>query len=191
MEFYFRKKDTRQADEGKPLLQINLSGRPYGRDYADRDAAIKLWLPPSTKERLEEVCTYIDTSISDFLRQVLFIHLYGRVDFLGLLQTKHPTALNGHHDTGIVPDATPQVERELKAVKRKPSVQAGSEKSTVSVKVWVPARMKADLEQLALKSRTSLSEYARRIIMTHLLGHLPYDDNPFKESPPAGNDEDF
>ncbi len=183
MDFFFRKKDERKIAEGKPLLQINLSGRPYNA-YSDRDTAIKLWLPPIIRDRLDEVCTYIDTSISDFLRQVLFIHIYGRVDFLGLLQTKHPTALNSHIDTGIVPDITPQVETTLKAPKKSKVSKAEAAKSTTSVKIWVPAKMKADLEHLALKQKITLSNYARRVIITHLLGHIPYDSAPFKASPP-------
>jgi hypothetical protein len=188
MDFFFRKKDDRETDEGKPLLQINLSGRPYNA-YSERDAAIKLWLPESIKDRLNEVSTYIDTSVSDFLRQILFIHLYGRVDFLGLLQTKHPTALNSHIDTGIVPDASPQVEIEVKAVKKAKVIKNGPEKSTSSVKIWVPSKMKSDLDQLALKNKASLSEYARHVIITHLLGNMPYDSSPFKAAPPADLEE--
>jgi len=189
MEFFFRKKDERAADESGPLLQINLSGRPYNA-YSDRDTAIKLWLPESVKDRLNEVCTYIDTSISDFLRQILFIHLYGRVDFLGLLQIKHPTALNSHSDTGIVPDITPQVEVSIKAVKKPKVSKSVQENSTASVKIWVPSQMKADLERLAVKHKISLSNYSRRVIITHLLGNLPYDKAPFKLSPPFGTVEE-
>lgn len=189
MDFFFRKRDERKAEYGRPLLQINLSGRPYGRDYSDCDAAITLWLPPSVKDRLDEVCTYIDTSVSDFLRQILFIHCYGRVDFLGLLQTKHPTALNSHIDTGIVPDRTPQVELELKAVKKKKATANGQEKNTASVKIWMPTKMKSDLDHLAIQNKSSLSEYARYTIITHLLGHLPYDSKSFKEFPPFAAEE--
>lgn len=185
--FFFRKKDERKSDEGRPLLQINMSGRPYN-SYSERDVAIKLWLPESIKDRLNEVCTYIDTSISDFLRQVLFIHLYGRVDFLGLLQSKHPTALNSHIDTGIVPDITPQVELEIKAVKKKPS-KTEPEKSTSSVKIWIPTKMKTDLDQLAIKNKSSLSEYSRYVIITHLLGNISNDNSPLKESPPVETEE--
>ncbi len=188
MDFFFRKKDDRKAEEGKPLLQINLSGRPYN-SYSERDTCIKLWLPESIKERLNEVSTYIDTSISDFLRQVLFIHLYGRVDFLGLLQTKHPTALNSHIDTGIAPDITPQVELSIKAVKKPKVLKSVQEKSTASFKIWVPSQMKTDLERLAAKHKISLSNYARRVIITHLLGNLPYDSAPFKQSPPFATED--
>jgi hypothetical protein len=170
MDFFTRKKDDRKADEGNPLPQINLSGRAYNA-YSERDTAITLWLPESIKDRLNEVCTYIDTSVSDFLRQVLFIHMYGRVDFLGLLQTKHPTALNSHIDTGIVPETTPQVELELKAVKKKPAAEA-AEGNTASIKVWLPSKMKVELDQLAVKNKTSLSDYARHVIITHLMGHI-------------------
>jgi hypothetical protein len=189
MEFFFRKKDERAANENGPLLQINLSGRPYNA-YSVRDTTIKLWLPPTVKDRLDEVCTYIDTSISDFLRQVLFVHLYGRVDFLGLLQTKHPTALNSHIDSGIVPVITPQVETSVKAVKKQKVSKSVQENSTASVKVWIPSQMKSDLDRLAGKHKISLSNYARRVIITHLLGNLPYDSAPFKMPPPFGTVED-
>ena len=162
--FFNRKRDVRVADESRPLLQINMSGkRAYGQ-FVERDAAITICFPRATKDRIDEVCTFMDTSVSDFLRQVLFIHLYGRVDFLGLLQTKHDAALNSYIDTAIVPDTSPQVEREVKAAKPAPK------SATSYVKVWIPKVMKDDLEKLTARNYSSLSSYCETVISSHLFG---------------------
>ncbi len=39
--------------------------------------------------------TFLDTSISDYVRQILFIHLYGRYDLLGLLEEQLPVLQEG------------------------------------------------------------------------------------------------
>ena len=178
MNFFFRKKDERKEDEDKPRKQINLSGRAYN-EYQDRDASIKLWLPVSIKKKLDEVCAYIDTSASDFIRQILFVHMYGRGDFLGLVQMKHPT-VSKHIESGVRFSIAPG-----KATTK----PAAPEKNDADFKVWVPIKMKADLDRMAIQNKTSLSDYARHAIITHLLGNLPYDSRAFKELPPVGIDE--
>lgn len=44
---------------------------------------------------LDEMTTFLDTSISDYVRQILFIHLYGRYDLLGLLEEQLPALQEG------------------------------------------------------------------------------------------------
>ena len=175
-EFYNRKRDMRASQADAPEPQIVMSGRPYNRDYAERDTGLTLWLKPSLVEKINQACVYLDISRSDFLRQILFVHLYGRIDFLGLLQTRNPIAMNEHSDTGVVRSASPAVDTGVKAVKAK---DKGPEQNTSSVKIWVPAQLKADLEELATSSSESMSSYARNVISSHLMGHLPYNPDPF------------
>jgi hypothetical protein len=174
--FFNRKRDIRTSAADTPDPQIIMSGRPYNRDYTERDTGLTLWLKPSLAQKIDQACAYLDISRSDFLRQILFIHLYGRIDFLGLLQFRSPVAQNEHNDTGVVRSASPTVDSGVKTVKKK---DKGPEQNTASVKIWVPAQLKTDLEELAATHKETMSSYARTVISTHLLGHLPYNPDPF------------
>lgn len=188
MNFFFRKKDDTKENETTSRYSINLSGRPYNQ-YQDRDATIKLWLPEHAKKKIDEVCSYIDTTASDFIRQILFVHMYGRADFLALMQTKHPSVVDSH------------IERGIRYSVSSPSSPSGSHQSSpasaptppkneASYKVHVPAKFKVDLEQCATYRKHSISSYSRQVILTHLYGYLPYDHELFGEHPPVGIDED-
>lgn len=170
MKFFFRKKDN--TDEAKPREWIKLSGRPYN-EYECRDVAIKIWLPEVVEGKIDEVCNCIDTTKSDFIRQILFVHLYGRADFLALVQMQHSSLYD--QDSGVrfkkVPSDTP------------PPIIVG-------LKIWVPSKLKSDLDKLAISKKMSLSSYAREIITTHLFGHIPYDSDPYKIEPPKDFTED-
>lgn len=171
--FFNRKRDIRTSAAETPDPQIIMSGRPYNRDYAERDTGLTLWLKPSLVQKIDQACAYLDFSRSDFLRQILFIHLYGRIDFLGLLQFRNQIAMN---DTDVVRSASPTVDSGVKTVKKK---DKGPEQNTASVKIWVPAQLKTDLEELASINSESMSSYARKAITSHLIGHLPYNPDPF------------
>lgn len=171
--FYNRKRDIRTSAADTPDPQIIMSGRPYNRDYAERDTGLTLWLKPSLVQKIDQGCAYLDISRSDFLRQILFIHLYGRIDFLGLLQFRNQIAMN---DTDVVRSASPTVDSGVKTVKKK---DKGPEQNTASVKIWVPAQLKTDLEELASINSEPMSSYARKVITSHLIGHLPYNPDPF------------
>jgi len=175
-EFFNRKRDIRTSAADTPDPQIIMSGRPYNRDYAERDTGLTLWLKPSLVQKIDQACAYLDISRSDFLRQMLFIHLYGRIDYLGLLQFRNQIAMNEQTDTGVVRSASPTVDSGVKVVKKK---DKGPEQNTASLKVWVPAKLKADLEELATTNKETISSYARTVISSHLLGHLPYNPDPF------------
>jgi hypothetical protein len=175
-EFFNRKRDIRTSAADTPDPQIIMSGRPYNRDYAERDTGLTLWLKPSLVQKIDQACSYLDISRSDFLRQILFIHLYGRIDYLGLLQFRNQIAMNEQTDTGVVRSASPTVDSGVKVVKKK---DKGPEQNTASLKVWMPAKLKADLEELATTNKETMSSYARTVISSHLLGHLPYNPDPF------------
>ena len=155
-----------------------MSGRPYN-DYQDRDATLKIWLPKSLETQLDEVCTCLDTTKSDFIRQILFVHLYGRADFLALVKMGHPSLFHKPVDCSIKFSLQPGT------VVNEPTI-----KNEVGIKLWLPERMKNDFDQLAIRQRMSMSSYARDIITTHLIGNIPYDASSYKEQPPYDFTED-
>jgi hypothetical protein len=64
------------------------------------------------------------------------------------------------------------------------------EKSIADFKVWLPAKMKADIQVLAQKAGKKPSQYVREVIVTHLFGHVPPEGFTFDMLPPDGHVED-
>jgi hypothetical protein len=64
-------------------------------------------------------------------------------------------------------------------------------KNVAPIKVWIPKRMKTNLQSLAEHAGLTLSNYVREILISRLLGHgmLPQRTTMFKAFPtPAAND---
>ena len=64
------------------------------------------------------------------------------------------------------------------------------EKSIADFKVWIPAKMKADIRALAQKAGKKPSLYVREVIVTHLFGHVPPEGISIDMLPPDGHVED-
>lgn len=85
LKFFGRKKNEIYPSEEKHIC-IKLSGRNYD-DLKRCDTTLKIWLSEDVETKLNEMCWAIDTSGSDLIRQILFIHLYGRYDLFGFRQS--------------------------------------------------------------------------------------------------------
>lgn len=184
MRFFFRKKDETRKSSKRPDHMISMLTRDY-RKFISRDVAIKLWLPESVEQKMEEVATLFDCSVSDLIRQILFVHLYGRYDFLGLVEREDPKKQKASGET------TPQ---EYGVSYSFPNIAAALNppddiKSIAGFKVWVPDKMKWHLTKLAEQHRMSMSAYAREVIMTHLLGNISIDRDVFNDVPPLEAEE--
>lgn len=193
MKFFFRRKDDPVKDDDSKGYRerdyIALSGREYNL-YQDRDATIKIWLPDTARKTITQICDYLDTTASDFLRQILFVHMYGRADFLGLLQMEHASATNRKVTTEEESYAHAYANSKIRFSRAKtPQEKPPPKVNTASYKVWVPSRLKTDLERLALSERESLSSYARNVILEHLYGRIPHTKSPFYACPPEDADE--
>jgi len=83
MRFFFRKKDQPQPEQKPREYYVRLSGRNF--DELDQcDVSLKFWLSESLEKHIDEMCSFQNTSASDLIRQILFVHLYGRYDLFGL-----------------------------------------------------------------------------------------------------------
>jgi hypothetical protein len=175
MRFFFRKKDQPRLVTSPDPYRIELSGRNYD-ELDECTVALKFWLPESVETKIDEMCSFQDTSASDLIRQILFVHLYGRYDLFGLIERQNRTyLLNSRPKFSLAPKAysapTPKK----------------IEKNIADIKVWVPARMKEDIVILAKTAGKMPSVYMREVVITHLFGHVPPEGISAAESPP----EDF
>lgn len=181
MQFFKRRKDQQRPDKPSTAYRVKLSNRDY-KQLTECDAALKFWLPEAVEKKIDEMSSFQDTSTSDLVRQILFIHLYGRYDLFGLIERQIDTFnLN---------------KKELPRFSRSESSETGSdkinkpiEKSIADLKVWIPAKMKTDILTLANKEGKKTSQYVRQVIITHLFGHMPHDDVFLDMLPPDGHIE--
>lgn len=175
MRFFFRKKDNSYPSKQIKKFIITLSNRDYA-DFNGNDTYIKFWIPESIEKLIDEITDLMDTSMSDFIRQVLFLHLYGRHDLLGHRERGCGIYLKEQIDfcVGDQPQITP------------PPV----DKNIADIKVWLPPKMKGDLQMLADRQKTKLSVYVRQVLQTHLLGVMPYEPGLADQQPPEGFEDE-
>jgi len=130
------------------------------RDYSTLntyDKKLKVWLPEIAKTALNEMSDSNNISISDLIRQALFVYLYGRYDISASIE-------EGEHDFTmgkIAFSRTPEFNNRTS--------DAG--KNTYDVKVMIASQMKDDLQELADKARIKLSEFIREVLISSLFGH--------------------
>jgi len=167
-----RGRPSQQAEdfeEEVPVRHITMTDRDYSGLLETGDVAIKFWLPDLVGILLDQSCRFADTTRSDFIRQNLFIYLYGRYDLMGLLEQRDQHyRLYPPSRVMFSKNKSPKNES---VAKPEPNIMHDLGKNTEDLKVWIPNKMKTDIQALADKASISLSEMIREIIISMLFGH--------------------
>lgn len=150
-------------------------------DFRDHDTAIKFWLPEAANQALEEITSRMGVSISESLRQMFASHCYGIYAYQVMVDTV----------PGIFREAAPPMfsrsRAEPPAGKKRIDTYWIPElgKNVMPVKVWIPKRMRQDLQLLADHVGIKFSQYLREIVIARLLGHgtLPMRPEMLKAEP--------
>jgi len=146
-----------------------MTDRNYSELLEYGDVAIKFWLPDMVGIMLSQSCRFANTTRSDFIRQNLFIYLYGRYDLMGLLEQRDQYyRLDPPSRTLYSKSATPKGDL---IAEPEPDIMQDLGKNIEDLKVWIPRKMKEDIRTLADKAAISLSEMIREIIISMLFGH--------------------
>jgi hypothetical protein len=184
MRFFFRKKDESVPWIPRTEPRIVLSNRNFDQ-LKQCDVALKFWLPEYVERMIDRMCSFQDTSASDLIRQILFIHLYGRYDLFGLIERQDET-YNLQTREKVRFSLRPLTFEEEVAI----SIEEKNKRNIADVKVWVPAKMKDDIKELAQKAGKKPSVYVRELIITHLFGHIQPNGISPAENPPEGFNEE-
>jgi hypothetical protein len=185
--------NPREADDGRnvrprPMKFSELvEGMGDFRDLGNHDIAMKFWLPEPALEALRELCSLNGDSVSESLRQLFATHCYGIYAFQ-FMNRKLPGLFK---DPGQIMFS--RGDSETPPGKKRVFTYWVPElgKNVMPVKVWVPVRMRDDLQILAAHVDLSLSQYVREIVISRLLGHgtLPFRPEMLKSLPlPAADD---
>jgi hypothetical protein len=173
-----RNKSTPINEKQIELSEYNVSiNEDQYTDLFECTATLKIWLPESIENQLSEISYFLDVSVSDFIRQIIFVHLYGRYAFLGCVERE----IHHFDEKAFMPKVC-----YAKSVSPQSTGQTTKEKLVSATKIYLPQRMKDDLLSFAETKYQPVSEYCRQLIITHLHGQK----GVFPEKP-SGLDEGF
>lgn len=135
-------------------------------DFRRHDTAMKFWLPEPASEALEELARLNGDSMSEALRQFFVVHCYGVYAYQVMTD-----AIPGLFRNRQVKFSIGQVD--APAGKKRIETYWVPElgKNVAPIKVWIPARVRRDLQSLSDHVGIKLSQYAREIVISRLLGH--------------------
>lgn len=158
-------------------------------DLARHDVALKFWLPEPANEALKEICERAGESMSEMLRRFLAQHCYG-VYATEVMSSVVPGIFK---ECESMPAVFRVAEEEAPQGKVRVDTYWVPElgKNVMPVKVWIPSRVRADLEALAAHADIKLSQYVREIVISRLLGHgmLPKRPQMLEAAPLSSADD--
>jgi hypothetical protein len=177
--------DTKQRRKPLAFSEI-IAGMGDFSDLAEHNTALKFWIPEPADQALREMSERSNLSASELLRQFLTIHCYGLYAFYQM--------------TDIMPSLFKESDirfsiREVEPPEGKKRIDTywvpELGKNVAPIKVWIPKRMKADLQILAEHVELTPSNYVREILISRLLGHgmLPQRSTMLKAFPTPAADE--
>lgn len=126
---------------------------------------LRVWLPDPAKIALNELAQQAETSMTVYLIEYFASYLYGQHELLRMRETR----------TGIY---EPQNHKAC-AMAASPRQPPNLGKNIFALKMFVPKKLKLDLQALADKAQASLGEFSRSLICAHLFGQDYGLKNPF------------
>ena len=157
------------AEKRRSVAVTPLSACIPKRNYAglnEQDEQLRLWVPDPVKRGLEEVSARANLSLTAYLIEFFATHLYGYHEVSRMREMK----------TGLYEPVQPKVKILAKGVthsqfcEEEDYEEPDLGKNIFPLKLFVPAKLKADLSSLAVKAGITLGEYSRALISAHLFG---------------------
>lgn len=136
-------------------------------DFSTNPVSIKLWLPEKLVAAIDILCDQHDASRPDVLRWVFFEHVFGRVEFAHL-KRRMSAQLKALEKVEIMRSARRATTDQGPTPREINAHHLG--KATEDLKLFLPDRLKRELQGLADAAKQPLSDYLRAILARHLLG---------------------
>lgn len=135
-----------------------ISNRNYS-DLNKQNNQIRLWLPESAKLALLDLSKYKEISITAYISDYFVTYLYGYYELLRMQQS----------NIGLY-EPIPHVETRENAQEVMADPVPNLGKNIYALKIYIPNKIKQDLQRYADKAGVTLGYFARRIICAHLFG---------------------
>ena len=171
------------APEGDSQLNEIIPDRGL-LDLTRNNAELRVWLPGEGKQALDEVAEKLGVVRSKYLREFFVTYLYGLHELLrmqaaeyGLYYVPPPPPPSPPSPPG---ERSPEV---MYSRARTEECIPGLGKNIVPLKLYLPQRLKDDLQGLADKAGVPLSQFAREALVSHFFGQTVWLDRLWKLSP--------
>lgn len=169
MFWIFGRKDIskKEAKERVPLSPL-YTDKLGLENLSKNDSQLRVYVPTTVYLALEDMTTTYCVDTSTYLREFFIVYLYGahelermRVDKSGLFY--EPPPINEPNSS-----ASDSV-----MFSRSAGNQLSDElgKNVEQIKIFLPIRIKTDLQTQADLAKLKLSHFVREILIAHLLGH--------------------
>ena len=157
----FWKKDKKNEVHSEPPARDSASRilKPddaFAAFRPDAQAPMKVWLPEPVDAALKQLTDIGNQSRSEYIREMLFIYVYGRLAFEQMRQQM---------DGLFYSKTRPLYSR---TGNRAPVLG----KNSINYKVWLPVKLRDDLQALAAGAGITLSHFVREVLISAVLGHL-------------------
>ncbi|HNV71539.1 MAG TPA: hypothetical protein PKO06_17680 [Candidatus Ozemobacteraceae bacterium] len=147
--------------------------------------AVKIWVPRTLDQLLIKLSDHFHESKTRCLRQILFKYAYGQVQ----LEKFRSVAIQGAGD----PEADPDRPLYSRTSASDPYATPELGKCGEDIKLWIPQKLRDDLQILADRASVPLSQFIREILVSELLGHvylperrsLVEGEGPTEKNPPS------
>lgn len=166
MWFFGTRKGNKSAPDERPGMD-QLIARPDILELHNNDAELRVWLPELCKKALDETVAHVQLTGSRYLRELFVIYLYGVHELMRMRAEKSGLYFD--------PPPPPPSPRDKNAVMYSRAsgkdVIPGLGKNIVALKIFLPQKIKDDLQGMADKAGIPLSQFVREILVSHFLGH--------------------
>lgn len=132
--------------------------------FRDNDVPIKIKLPESAQNLLDELDNKRQINRSQLARELLFGYVYGWY----LLELMHQQRDGFYWDSGIRFSMAPSPNKMPEPMPYNLAPELG--KNTYDLKVWLPTTLVGDLENLAERTSVTTSHFCREVIVGALIG---------------------
>lgn len=119
---------------------------------------VKVWLPEPLDAALKQLTDIGFHSRSHYIREALFLYVYGCYAF---------EQMKAQEDGFFYVD-----DRHTTMFSRSPNRAPTLGKNSINYKIWLPTKLRNDLEGLAKDAGIALSHFVREVLISSLLGHL-------------------
>ena len=142
------------------------------KELSENTAVLRIWLPEAGRTALDEIVERAGLVAAKYIREFFVIYLYGMHELLkmqatseGLYYVPPPEPLE---------DEQPDDEFKQKVFySRTSTVECipGLGKNIIPLKVFLPVRIKDDLQKLADRVGIPLSQFTREVLISYFFGH--------------------
>jgi hypothetical protein len=154
-------------------------------DYNVDDSSLRTWIPEPLDDCLDSLSLRFLQTKSDLARNALMIHVHGRYAFEQLVEHKlwRVSRRQQVEDAEPIRKLNTQIRPGQQTAPRTAFIRVFG-KNSRDLKVWMPKRLKLNLESVANVYGQPLSEYARRALTAYYLGRTALDPMAFDVEEP-------